>query len=104
MPPLVITPAQWAIVRDILARHVSGITVWAFGSRATGQQVKPYSDLDLALIGDGPMPLDTLASLREAFTESDLPWKVDIVDWATTGERFRAIIAAQKVVIWQGEK
>jgi Predicted nucleotidyltransferases len=103
-PPLVITPEQWAIVRDILARHAPGITVWAFGSRATGRHVKPYSDLDLALIGDGPVSLDTLAALREAFTESDLPWKVDIVDWATTGERFRSIIASQKVVVWEGIK
>jgi len=36
--------------------------------------------------------------------ESDLPWKVDFVDWATTGECFRTIIASQKVIVWEGIK
>ncbi len=46
-------------------------------------------------------PLSFLESdiLREAFSESDLVWKVDIVDWATTNESFRNIIQQQYVVI-----
>lgn len=45
------------------------------------------------------MPLDLTARLAEAFSESDLPWKVDLVDWATTTPAFRTIIAGQRVVI-----
>jgi len=40
-----------------------------------------------------------MAEVAEAFSESDLPWKVDLVDWATTSERFRQVIAAQKLII-----
>ena len=29
----------------------------------------------------------------------DLPWKVDIVDWATTGEHFRRIIESNKAIL-----
>jgi type I restriction enzyme S subunit len=39
------------------------------------------------------------ASLRDDFTESDLPFKVDVVDWATTSDSFRRIIARNKVVV-----
>lgn len=31
--------------------------------------------------------------------ESDLPMKVDVVDWATTSENFRRVIAKDKVVV-----
>lgn len=37
--------------------------------------------------------------LREAFTESALPFKVDVVDWAETGESFRDVIRRRHVVI-----
>lgn len=102
-PPLTMRPEHWRIVRDILRRHVAQAEVWAFGSRATGT-AKPYSDLDLAIIAGQPLPLATLAALAEAFSESDLPWKVDLVDWATTGEPFRRIIERDKVVVQQGDR
>jgi predicted nucleotidyltransferase len=60
---------------------------------------KPYSDLDLALLGDQPLPLSTRSDLAEDFTESDLPFKVDLVDWATTGPRFRKVIEGERVVV-----
>ncbi|MGB4347710.1 MAG: hypothetical protein WBJ21_15095 [Burkholderiaceae bacterium] len=40
-----------------------------------------------------------LADLSEAFSESDLPWKVDIVDWANTSDAFRKIIKSERVRI-----
>lgn len=92
------SPDHWAIVRDILHRIAPGQEVWAYGSRARGG-AKTYSDLDLAIITQGPLPLDLACDLAEAFSNSDLPWKVDITDWATTTEAFRAIIAAEKVVV-----
>ena len=40
---------------------------------------KPSSDLDLVIISDDKIPFRTLALLREAFTDSDLPFRVDVV-------------------------
>jgi predicted nucleotidyltransferase len=97
-PAIDIAPDQLRIVLDILHRHVSGRPVWAFGSRATGK-AKPYSDLDLAIITETPVPLSALAGLAEAFSESDLPWRIDVVDWSTTSEAFRKIISRDKVVL-----
>ena len=93
-----IAPDHLRIVTDILSRHVPRHPVWAFGSRATGT-AKPYSDLDLAIITDRPLPLSTQAALANAFSESDLPWSVDVVDWSTTSDAFRKIIARDKVVL-----
>lgn len=97
-----LSPTQLRIVREILARHANGLTVWAFGSRARGG-AKPYSDLDLALITDRPMDLARQTTLADAFEQSDLPWRVDLVDWATTSDAFRRIIERDHIVIQAGE-
>lgn len=93
-----IRPDHWAIVQAILRRHVPNREVWAFGSRAR-LTAKPYSDLDLAIIGDEPLGLAVSAALSDDFSESDLPWKVDVVDWATTSESFRRIIEKDRVLL-----
>lgn len=94
---LQIAPEHAEIVRTVLQKNVPNHEVWAFGSRAKGA-AKPYSDLDLAVIGNEPLPLATLADLANDFSDSDLPWTVDIVDWAATSPEFREIIAGQKIV------
>ena len=55
------------------------------------------SDLDLALMTDEPLSVDRTARLRAAFTDSDLPFRVDIVDWATASESFQHRILANHV-------
>ena len=90
-PSLDLRPGHWAIVREILRKHVPEREVVVFGSRATGT-AKKYSDLDIAILGDEPLSLDTIASIGEGLGDSDLPFKVDVVDWARADEAFRAII------------
>ncbi|MDO8311990.1 MAG: hypothetical protein Q7T25_08630, partial [Sideroxyarcus sp.] len=46
-----------------------------------------------------PLPLSVNAALSDAFSDSDLPWKVDVVDWSITSESFREIIEQQRVVL-----
>ena len=70
--------------------------VVAFGSRATWT-AKEYSDLDLAVLGDEPLPLDAAAALAEGFGESDLPFKVDVVVWADINDHLRGIIRRDAV-------
>jgi type I restriction enzyme S subunit len=100
-PALDLSPDHRTLVTEILRRHIPDREVWAFGSRVHGR-AKPYSDLDLAVIGDTPLSLATSLELREELSESNLPFKVDLVDWATTSETFREVIRAQKVVIQIG--
>jgi len=46
----------------------------------------------LAIITNTPLNLQTHADLVDAFSESDLPWRVDLVDWSLTSEKFKQII------------
>lgn len=98
LPAIDIRPDLWPIVRDILRQHVPGCEVWAFGSRVQGR-AKRYSDLDLAIVSDTKLPISVLTRLADDFSDSDLPWRVDLVDWATTGDAFRRIIERRKVVV-----
>ncbi|MBF0109894.1 MAG: nucleotidyltransferase domain-containing protein [Magnetococcales bacterium] len=102
-PPIDIRPDHLQIVLDILKKHVPNHEVWAFGSRVKWT-AKEYSDLDLCVISDQPIGLDVQGDLRDDFSESDLPWKVDVVDWATTSASFRKIIEREKVVVRIGEQ
>jgi predicted nucleotidyltransferase len=88
-----ITPEERAIVLRILNEIVPDREVRVFGSRVTGK-AKPFSDLDLAIMDDEPLSLETRARLEEAFSESELPWKVDVLDWALSDQSFRKLIAA----------
>lgn len=94
---LALSGAELATVRGVLAAHLPpGFAASAFGSRASGRP-KPWSDLDLVIEGPAPLPLPALARLAEAFDDSDLPWKVDLVDRAGLDAAFAAIVDAEKV-------
>jgi predicted nucleotidyltransferase len=86
-----LSPEHLAIVQQILRTYTPDHPVWAFGSRVKGTS-RRTSDLDLAIITETPLPLTVTGLLQEAFSESDLPFRVDIVDWATTAPSFRKII------------
>ena len=83
----------WQILR---ANLPPAVKVWVFGSRATGR-ARRYSDLDLAIDAGRPLTLDETASLAEAFSESDLAYRVDVADWRAIDGRFRRIIAQERV-------
>lgn len=87
------------IIRQILADCIPNHTVWAFGSRVKGTARK-FSDLDLAVINQSPLDFPTFAELKERFSESTLPFKVDVIDWANTDENFKKIIEENYLVIF----
>lgn len=93
-----LTAQQLQEVLLILARHVPTLEVRAFGSRVKGR-AKPYSDLDLAVMTTQPLPLAQEAALKEAFDESSLPFKVDVLDWAATAPHFQQLIDAESICL-----
>lgn len=98
-----IRPEHLRMVKDILKQLAPGCEVRAFGSRAAGT-AKRHSDLDLAVVGKQRMALKTMHRLEEAFEESDLPFRVDVLDWNAISPDFRDIIEKQYEVIQEGEK
>lgn len=81
------------IVLEILAKFVPERKVGVFGSRAA-ENIKPFSDLDIVVFGEKPLTFLEIDDLREAFSESDLLMRVDIVDWAKTSEEFKKTIGS----------
>ncbi|MDD2587087.1 MAG: nucleotidyltransferase domain-containing protein [Syntrophomonadaceae bacterium] len=86
-----ISDIQMEEVLNILERYVPDMEVWAFGSRVKGN-AKSYSDLDLLIIGDEKMSINQWGELKEAFQESDLPFRVDLLDWHQISPEFRQVI------------
>src|ERR1039457_5162176 len=85
-------------VLAILNRYAPAAEVWAFGSRVGGK-ARPFSDLDVAIIQDEALDTQTLAELHYALSESDLPVKVDVVEWTRTSPSFRDIILQNHIVL-----
>ena len=98
MPKIDVSPEDWLIIEAILQGFVPQKEVWAFGSRVRWT-AKNYSDLDIVILGDEPLSEELFMDLEKNFTESDLPWKVDIIDWYNLDDDFKNIIEKDHVVI-----
>ena len=87
------------LVLNILRANLPQSTkVWVFGSRVTGR-ARRYSDLDLAIDAGRYLTIDEIAGLTEAFSDSDLPYKVDLADWRNIDARWRHTIMAERVAL-----
>ncbi len=80
-------------IRKILRELAPDCQAQAFGSRVRGAP-KKYSDLDIALIGPKKIDSRRLRRIKEAFAESDLPFRVDILDWNALSPQFKNAITS----------
>ena len=96
-------PAYWPKLRALIAQQVPDAEVWAYGSRVTGDGHEA-SDLDLVLRNPQNLLEETRAlyDLKEAFIESNLPIRVDIMDWARIPASFHREIERAHVVVQEG--
>lgn len=92
--------AQLDEVRAILARIAPEARVLAFGSRVHGRNLKPFSDLDLAIVQDKRLAPGAMVDLQVAFAESDLPFRVDLVELDRVDDAFREQIETEHRPIW----
>jgi len=86
-----VSPEHLDTIKEILRKRVPGCDVRAFGSRVSGSS-RSYSDLDLAVAGPEKLDRDTIRLLKEDFENSNLPFRVDVLDWHQIDESFRVII------------
>lgn len=104
MATLDLRPEWLDIIRRILAAHLPEAEVLAYGSRVSGAA---HEGSDLDLVARNPnnsmMPLPNLGEVREAFSESNLPILVDILDWSQIPESFREEIKYSGVLIFPAE-
>ncbi len=95
--PIDIRPEHLATVQKILGDILPRDTkVWVFGSRAKWT-TKKSSDLDIAIDAGRTLTRKEESLLTDLFEESDLPYKVDMVDIKSVSESFKRIIENDKV-------
>lgn len=78
--------------KKMVFKHIDpkGAKVFIFGSRAAGTNRK-YSDIDLGIMAKNAVPTLIKFDLEEEFDNSDLPYKVDIVDFSKVSDNFRKV-------------
>lgn len=93
MAKLNVTKEHFVIISDIL-KDIEGVRV--FGSRLNGNN-KEFSDLDVCIKQDSALAGHQVEFLKERFEKSDLPFKVDLVDYYTLNSSFQEIIESSSV-------
>lgn len=73
----------------------AGYRVSCFGSRARGEGA-PYADVDLLVEGPGK-PRQLMGEINERLTESNFPYKVDLVLAADLAESYREGVMQEKI-------
>ena len=91
-------PEELKCIKAIFKNIIPDREVWAFGSRTSAHH-KPFSDLDVVVMGENTLPIDKLADLHNALSESDLTFKVDVVVWTDLTDNFKSIIQNHYTVI-----
>ncbi len=86
---------QRETILTLLERHLPGTVAWVYGSRAKWTS-RPQSDLDLVVFA-APEQRSQVAALRDAFEESDLPFRVDLFVWGEVPKSFHEKIEAEHV-------
>jgi uncharacterized protein len=86
------------MIKNILNKTIPHCEVRAFGSRVRGTN-REYSDLDLAIVGEKRLGISVLGDVQEAFMESTIPFRVDILDYNAISEKFQKIIDAKYEII-----
>ena len=98
---LYLRPAHLEILRTLLLQHLPDAEIWAFGSRTDGTAYDG-SDLDLVARHAGDLSVKQPSEfweLKDALTESRLPFLVDLHDWARIPESFQRGIEQGYLVV-----
>ena len=94
-----ITEHERKIILAIIEKYVPDCEVRAFGSRVKGK-AKAYSDLDLAIVGKSKLDVNVLFDMKEIFQESELTFRVDLLDWHTVSPEFKKVIEVGYEIIF----
>ena len=88
-----LNPQDRSVIERIVAPWLAreGAILKLFGSRARSD-ARRVSDIDLALVAKQPIAAADMAALREALEESQVPFRIDLVDYASAPTRLRAAI------------
>ena len=86
------------IAGSVIRSHLAGKNahVLLFGSRGRGDS-RIWSDIDVAVQADPPLPAGSLSALRETLEESSCLLNVDVVDFNDAGAALRDAIVRESI-------
>ena len=96
---IAISSEEFEIIIKILNAHIKKGKVYAFGSRYKNNNRK-FSDFDIAIDTGEKLSFEFLNILKDAFEESDLPYRVDIIDYNNISDKFKKIVDGGKEIIY----
>ena len=94
-----VSSKEFEIIKNILNSYIKKGKVYAFGSRYKNNNRK-FSDFDIAIDMGEKLSFEFLNILKDAFEESDLPYRVDIIDYNNISDKFKKIIDGGNEIIY----
>jgi predicted nucleotidyltransferase len=73
--------------------------VYLFGSRANGTMTR-YSDIDVAVLSRQSLPVGLLSTIREQLEDSQIVYKVDLVDLNEVSTEFKEKVINEGI-LWK---
>ncbi len=100
---LELRPHHLEMLRALLQQQMRHAEVWAYGSRVNGNG-HDASDLDLVVRrpNDLNQEIPELGAMQDVLSESNLPIRVEIMDWARIPASFQREIERAYVVVQVG--
>ncbi len=83
--------------------HFEGLEVDAYGPRVTGVDLTPESALNVVVVSEKPIPVEEMLVVEKAFADRNLPFRVDVVDWAKLTENMQKSIKKEHIVIQEAD-
>jgi len=79
-------------MKTIIANYIDlqKYRLFLFGSRAEGTHRK-FSDYDIGVLGPKKVPARALALMSADLDDSDIPYRVDVIDFQSISESFRRV-------------
>ena len=86
------------IVKDVFKGE--DVMVVLFGSRSRGDYLDT-SDMDLGILPKGEVQKGKVALFRERIENSNIPYKVDVVDLSQASKEFTDGVLKEGLLIWK---
>ena len=86
------------IAKDVFKGE--NVMVILFGSRARGDYFET-SDVDVGVLAKGQVNKSKITLFRERIEDSNIPYKVDVVDLSQTSKEFADKVFKEKLLIWR---
>ncbi len=87
-----LNPKTTKLLKQIVRKYLpdESYKTFIFGSHASGKNRK-FSDIDLGIVGPIPLTPKEYISITNDLEESDLPYRVDLIDFTKVSDKFRQV-------------